>query len=107
MNPKRLLKYFPELTGLPQPEQYALLDKAHKDAFNHADKMKHWRTNVITAVIMTGICFLCVWALPQILSVSPQTSAWFLMLVVLPTFFYIQHRRFIQQLRSSLQKFLP
>jgi ABC-type spermidine/putrescine transport system permease subunit I len=107
MNPKRLVKHFPELAELPQAEQYALLDKAYKDAFNQADKMKNWRTNVITAVLMTSVCFLCAWALPKILPISPQASAWFLMLVVLPVLFVIQHRRFIHQLRTSLQKILP
>jgi|SRR5690606_13439604 cation transport ATPase len=107
MNPKRLLKYFPELHALPIEEQCALLNKAYKDAFNPADKMKNWRTNLITAVLMTTACFLVVFFLPKFFAVSAQASAWILMLVVLPTLFIVQQQRFIRQLRVSLKKYLP
>ncbi len=107
MNPKRLLKYFPELAPLPEIEQHDLLNKAYNDAFGQTNKMKNWRTNLITALIMTGVCFLFTLVLPKVLQISSQTSAWILMLVVLPVFFFVQHRRFIQQLRLSLKKFLP
>ncbi len=107
MNPQRLVKHFPELANFPTPEQHRLLEQAYKDAFNPNDKMKNWRSNLIHALVMTTICFSLVWALPRFAPVSPQTTAWILMLLVLPCFFVVQQRRFIRQLRLSLKKFLP
>ncbi|UUA71375.1 hypothetical protein [Cellvibrio sp. QJXJ] len=104
MNPKRLIKHFPELANLPETEQRALLDKAYKDVFSQENKMKNWRSNLISAALMTSLCFLFVLVLRPALGISSQTSAWVLMLVALPVYFFIQQRRYIQQLRASLKK---
>ncbi len=107
MNPKRLVKHFPEIAALPEAEQRALLDKAYKDVFSTENKMRNWRSNLISAAIMTCLCIAFVLVLRPLLGMSQQTSALLLMLVALPVYFFIQQRRFIQQLRTSLQKFLP
>lgn len=107
MNPKRLIKYFPELASLPESEQRALLDKAHKAVFSQENKMRNWRSNLISAVVMTGLCFLFVLVVRPALGISAQASAWMLMLVALPVYFFIQQRRYIQQLRASLKKIQP
>lgn len=107
MNPKRLLKHFPEIATFPEAEQHALLDKAYKDVFSPENKMRNWRNNLISAAIMTCLCIVFIQVLRPALEMSQQTSALVLMLVALPAYFFIQQRRFIQQLRISLKKFLP
>jgi Mn2+/Fe2+ NRAMP family transporter len=107
MNPKRLLKHFPEIATLPEAEQRTLLDKAYKDVFSQENKMRNWRNNLISAIIMTSLCIAFVLILRPLLEMSQQTSALLLLVVALPVYFYIQQRRFIQQLRTSLKKFLP
>jgi len=88
-------------------EQQALLAKAYQDAFSAERKMKNWRNNLLSALLMTGLCFLFVLVLRPALGISQQTSAFILILIALPAYFFIQQRRFIKQLRTSLQKFLP
>ena len=88
-------------------EQQALLTQAYQNAFAAEHKMKIWRSNLISALLMAGLCFLFVLVLRPALGMSQQTSAMALMLVALPGYFFIQHRRFIARLRTSLQKLLP
>lgn len=88
-------------------EQQALLAKAYQDAFSTERKMKNWRSNLLSALVMTGLCFLFVMVIRPALGMSQQTSALILILIALPAYFFIQQRRFIEQLRASLQKFLP
>lgn len=107
MNLKHLAKHFPELAALPPVEQQALLSKAYQDVFSAERKMKNWRNNLLSALVMTGLCFLFVLVVRPALGMSQQTSAFILILIALPTYFFIQQRRFIKQLRASLQKFLP
>lgn len=107
MNFKHLAKHFPELAAMPPSEQQALLAKAYQDAFSAEHKMKNWRSNLLGALIMTGLCFVFVMVIRPALGMSQQTSAFILILIALPAYFFIQQRRFIKQLRSSLQKFLP
>jgi len=107
MNFKRLAKHFPELATMPPTEQQALLTTAYQNAFAPEHKMKNWRSNLSSAVLMAVVCFLFVLVLRPALGMSQQTSAIVLMLIVFPAYFFIQHRRFIKQLRSSLQKLLP
>lgn len=107
MNPKHLRKHFPELAGLPEAEQRRLLETAYKDVFSPENKLKNWRTNLISALLMSGLCFLFVLVLRPLLGISPQASAWILMLIALPAYFYIQQRRYISQLRASLKKIYP
>lgn len=107
MNFKHLAKHFPELAAMEPEKQQALLAQAYQDAFSTEHKMKNWRSNLTSAAIMTGMCFLFVLMVRPALGISQQTSALVLMLVALPAYFFIQHRRFIKQMRLSLQKFLP
>jgi small neutral amino acid transporter SnatA (MarC family) len=107
MNFKRLAKHFPELAAMTPTEQQALLAAAYQNAFSAEHKMKIWRSNLFSAVVMASLCFLFVLVLRPALGMSQQTSAIALMLIAFPAYFFIQHRRFIKQLRSSLQKFLP
>ncbi len=107
MNPKHLRKHFPELAGLPEAEQHRLLEAAYKDVFSQENKLKNWRTNLIGALIMTGLCFLFVLVLRPALGMSAQTSAWVLMLIAFPAYVVIQQRRYIRQLRASLKKIYP
>ncbi|HCS65115.1 MAG TPA: hypothetical protein DIW64_14180 [Cellvibrio sp.] len=88
-------------------EQQALLTRAYQNAFSAEHKMKNWRNNLISAVIMASLCVLFVLVLRPALGMSQQASAIVLMLVALPAYFFIQHHRFINQMRGSLQKLLP
>jgi hypothetical protein len=56
---------------------------------------------------MAGLCFLFVLVLRPALGMSQQTSAMVLMLIAFPVYFFIQQRRFINQVRRSLHKILP
>lgn len=107
MNFKRLAKHFPELAAKTPAEQQALLTQAYQHAFAAEHKMKIWRSNLLSALLMAGLCFLFVLVLRPALGMSQQTSAIVLMLIAFPVYFFIQQRRFINQLRRSLQKFLP
>lgn len=88
-------------------EQQRLLALAYQNTFAPEHKMKIWRSNLLSALLMAGLCFLFVLVLRPALGMSQQTSALLLMLIALPAYFYIQHRRFITQLRHNLQKLLP
>lgn len=88
-------------------QQQALLTQAYQNAFSAEHKMKNWRNNLISAAIMVSLCFLFVLILRPALGMSQQTSALILMLIALPVYFFIQQRRFIKQIRLSLQKLLP
>ena len=88
-------------------QQQALLTQAYQNAFSAEHKMKNWRNNLISAAIMVSLCFLFVLILRPALGMSQQTSALILMIIALPVYFFIQQRRFIKQIRLSLQKLLP
>lgn len=88
-------------------EQEALLARAYQNTFSAEHKMKIWRNNLINAAVMASLCFLFVLVLRPALGMSQQTSAIVLMLIAFPAYFFIQQRRFIKQLRNSLQKLLP
>jgi Mn2+/Fe2+ NRAMP family transporter len=107
MNFKRLAKHFPELAAMAPAEQQALLARAYQNTFAAEHKMKIWRNNLITAAVMASLCFLFVLVVRPALGMSQQTSAMVLMLVAFPVYFFIQQRRFINQLRRSLHKILP
>jgi small neutral amino acid transporter SnatA (MarC family) len=107
MNVKQIAKHFPELAEMEPAERQALLTQAYQNAFSAEHKMKIWRNNLISALIMASLCFFFVLVLRPALGMSQQTSAIILMLIAFPAYFFIQQRRFIKQLRSSLQKLLP
>jgi hypothetical protein len=107
MNFKHLAKHFPELAAMEPAQQQALLTQAYQDAFATEHKLTIWRSNLVSALIMTSLCFLFVLVLRPALGLSQRTSAFALMLIALPVYFFIQHRRFIKRLRNSLHKLLP
>ena len=87
--------------------QQALLAQAYQNAFVTEHKLTIWRSNLVSALVMTSLCFLFVLVLRPALGLSQQTSAIVLMLIAFPVYFFIQHRRFIKRLRNSLHKLLP
>ncbi len=107
MNFKKLAKHFPEIAHLTSEEQQHLLARAYQDAFSDDNKMRNWRGNLITALLMTLLCFLFVLVIRPALGMSQQTSAILLMLVAFPAYLLFQQRRMIHQVRTSLKKFLP
>lgn len=107
MNFNRLAKHFPELAQKTPAEQQALLAQAYQQVFSAEHKLKIWRSNLLSAAIMASVCFFFVLVVRPALGMSQQTSAIVLMLIAFPTYFFIQHRRFINQLRNGLHKLLP
>lgn len=107
MNFKHLAKHFPELTAMEPEQQQALLAQAYQNAFTSEHKLKIWRSNLASALIMASVCFLFVLVLRPALGLTQQTSAIVLMLIAFPAYFFIQQRRFIKRLRDSLHKILP
>ena len=107
MNVKKLVRNFPEIAHLPAEQQEQLLIKAYQDAFSPENRMRIWRNNLITALIMTALCFLFVLVIRPSLGMSQQTSAILLMIIAFPAYLLFQHQRMLRQLRTSLQKFLP
>lgn len=106
MNFKRLVKHFPELSELGPAEQQQLLTKAYADAFSPEHKMRGWRSNLVSALVMTALCFLFVLVIRPAVGMSQQTSAILLMLIAFPVYFVIQRQIFIKRLRASLKKLL-
>ena len=106
MNFKRLVKHFPELGQFAPAEQQQLLAKAYADAFSPEHKIRGWRSNFISALIMATLCFLFVLVIRPALGMSQQTSAVLLMLIAFPVYFVVQRQLFINRLRTSLEKFL-
>src|SRR5690625_7170059 len=91
MNPKPLLKHFPELAHLPRDQQEALLREAHEDATGQ--RLETWRSNLFGVVLVSALCLgLFFWVGPA-LDLSRRNTALIIMLVVLPTYFYCHHRR--------------
>ncbi len=107
MNFKKLIRHFPELAHLPADEQQQLLTRAYQDAFSSDNRMRNWRSNFIAALLMTSLCFLFVLVIRPALGMSQQTSAILLMIIAFPAYLVVQQQRVIQQIRISLQKFLP
>jgi Flp pilus assembly protein TadB len=105
MNLKRLVKHFPELDAVEPAQQQVLLAKAYQDAFSPEHKMRGWRSNMVSALIMTALCFLFTLVIRPALGMSQQTSAILLMTIGFPAYFFIQRQLFIKRLRVSLTKF--
>lgn len=104
MSPKRLTKYFPELAHLPAEEQEAVLARAQKNIENNRHTLRVLADNLLRATILFGICLLFIWYLRPALGMSDQTTAIVIMALVIPTYLVIQQRRYLQKIRSELQK---
>lgn len=102
MNVKPLLKYFPEIHHLPLEQQLELVSGAHKDSFGPEHKLRIWRNNLISCAILTGLALLLIGGIGPLFKFSAGTTATFMILVVLPGFFFIQHKRYINELRPKV-----
>ncbi len=107
MNLKKLTRHFPEIAHLSPDEQQQILTRAYLDAFSSDNKMRNWRSNLVSALVMTSLCFIFVLIIRPAVGMSQQTSAILLMLIAFPAYLLLQQRRMIRQIRTSLQKFLP
>ena len=102
MNPKPLLKHFPELAQLPREEQETLLRQAHEDATGPEQRLETWRNNLAGLVLVSALCLGLIFWVGPALNLSRPSTAMVIMLVVLPVFIVIQQRRYIARLRSTL-----
>lgn len=104
MNVKPLVKYFSEIHHLPQEQQLALVEQAYEECFGPSNKLRIWRNNLIGCALLTGSALVLIMVVGPLLRLPSAVTAIFMMLVVLPTFFIIQHRRYINDLRPKVQE---
>lgn len=102
MNVKPLLKYFPEIHHLPPERQLALVSSAHQAAFGPEQKLRVWRNNLVSCAILIGLALLLISGIGPLFNFSAGVTAIFMILVVLPGFFFIQHKRYINELRPRV-----
>jgi|SRR5690606_2069476 uncharacterized membrane protein len=106
MNVKPLVKYFPELHHLSAEQQRTLLEAAYQDSFGPEQKMRVWRNNLIGGGILTAIALLLIMVVGPLLRLAPAVTATIMMLGVLPAFLFMQHKRFINELRPGVMRLL-
>lgn len=106
MNVKPLVKYFPELHQLSQEEQLQLLGKAHQLCFGPENKLRIWRSNLTSGALLTALSLLLIAVIGPMLQLSPSVTAFVMILVVLPGFFFLQHKRYIHELRPKVHQVL-
>jgi hypothetical protein len=102
MNVKPLMKYFPEIHHLSTEEQVAILEQAYQASFGPDNKLRIWRGNLISCAILTSLAMLLILVIGPLLKFSPAITATLMILIVLPAFFYIQHKRYINELRPKV-----
>src|SRR5690625_1737189 len=98
MNPKPLLKHFPELAHLPRDQQEALLREAHEDATGQ--RLETWRSNLFGVVLVSALCLGLIFWVGPALDLSRRNAALIIMLVVFPAASSCQQRRYISSLRT-------
>lgn len=106
MNVKPLIKYFPEIHHLPAEDQLALITSAHQACFGPENKLRIWRNNLLSGAVLTGLSLSLIAVLGPLLKLSSSTTAAIMILVVLPGFFFLQHKRYIGELRHKVQQLL-
>ncbi len=99
---KTLLKQFPEIHHLPPEEQRQLLQQAQEELNRSDNKLANWRNNLLRFALVAALCLGLVWLGPR-LGLSEGATAAGMLLVVLPLLFYLQHRRYIAQLRPLVK----
>jgi hypothetical protein len=99
MNPKPLLKHFPELAHLPQQEQETLLLRAHEDAAGPEHRLQTWRSNLFSLAVVSALSLGLIFWIGPAVNLSRQTTAIIIMVVVLPGFIFVQQRRYIARLK--------
>lgn len=102
MNVKPLTKYFPEIHHLSPEQQLELLTSAHQLSFGADNKLRIWRNNLISCAILVGLALLLILVVGPLLKLSSSITAIVMILVVLPGFFFIQHKRYISELRPRV-----
>lgn len=107
MNVKPLLKHFTEIHHLPPEQQIKLLEKAYENAFGPDRKLSVWKNNLISGAIITAVILLLITVVGPLLRLPQAVTASLIIIVVLPVFLILQHRRFINQLREALDRVLP
>lgn len=106
MNPKPLLKHFPELEHLSPEQQEALLTQAHEEATGPARRLETWRNNIFALVVVSALSLLVIFWLGPALGLPNALSAVVVMVVVLPAFIYVQQRRYIERLKRIVPRLL-
>ncbi|MDO3383050.1 hypothetical protein [Gilvimarinus algae] len=106
MGSQREVRQFPQLQGLPEPEQQRRLTEAKARAFGTDHKLERWRGNLLHFGIMFAVSAVFMAWLAPLLSLTRDTAALIMLLIVLPTFFYFQHKRY-QRLISKALNELP
>jgi len=106
MNVKPLVKYFPELHHLPVEQQLALLESAYQASFGPEQKLRIWRNNLVGCGILTAAALLVIVVVGPSLKLPPAATAAIMILGVLPGFFFIQHKRYINELRPQVARLL-
>jgi hypothetical protein len=106
MNVKPLVKYFPELQHLSPEQQRVLLEAAYQDSFGPDQKMRVWRNNLIGGGVLTVIALVFIMVIGPLLRLAPAVTATIMMLGVLPGFLFMQHKRFINELRPGVMRLL-
>ncbi len=102
MKKKSELRFFPELAHLPLNEQQEKLAQAKKLAFGHDAQLLRWRGNIIYFALMFTFSAIFMMEIAPALALTQEISALLMMIVVLPIFFLLQQRRYIQLIRQSL-----
>lgn len=104
MNPRPLLKHFPELDQLSPERQQTVLEKAHKEVTTPERRFEAWRQNIFSLAIITGLSLAIIYWVGPAMNLTRSTTAIVIMVVVLPAFIIIQQRRYIARLRPEVQR---
>lgn len=106
MDPKPLLKHFPELEHLSPERRETLLTQAHEEATSPKMRLEIWRNNVFGLMAVSAISLLIIFWLGPALGLSNAVGAGVVMVVVLPVFIYVQQRRYIGRLKRIVPRLL-
>ncbi|MDO6748414.1 hypothetical protein [Gilvimarinus sp. 1_MG-2023] len=104
---KQEFKHFPELHDLPDDEKANRLTEAKALAFGPNQKLTRWRGNIMQFAIMFIVSVLFMVFVAPALSLSQDASALIMLFIILPLFFILQQRRYIQLVRQALAKLNP
>ena len=104
MNFKRLSRHFPELANLEPNERDAILLRADQNLSKDLSPLMKVRDKLLDLALIVGVCLIVIKFIAPALSISPQVSAFIVMLLILPLYFYIQQKRYISKLRRQLKR---
>lgn len=101
-----LLKQYPELADIAQAERAQLLVEAKAAAFGPDQKLERWRGNLLHFTLMFGVSALFMAIIAPALSLSRDSAALVMLLLVLPAFFIMQQRRYQRLIRAKLAELI-